>query len=204
MVNKLTFAEVLRNIEGYYGVSSSTLQKIGVFVIAWGMFESELELTVLTVAEEEMSKDKRPSTDAKPVSDLIKSIREKSVQLEESICNISKVMCDAADDLLVLRNAINHGWIVPSKSGGIGFINNPKWLNVKRKRETTTEVCLTNQLLEESIEAVAILRECSMRLRHFIGGLEGYPVEYVTGITSEVDRARSIASGVCIPMSHNE
>ena len=203
MESRLTFAEVLRNIKGYYGVRSSSLQKIGVFTIVWGMFESELELTVLTVAKEEMSKDKRPSTDAKHIDDLIKSLREKSAQLEKSICNVSKVMCDAAGDLLVLRNAISHGWIVPSKSGGIGFINNPKWLNVKRKRDTT-EVCLTDQLLEEVIEAVSILRECSMRLRQFVGGLEGYPAKYVTELASEVDRARRIASGLNVPTVTNE
>ncbi len=193
MESRLTFAEVLRNIKGYYGVRPSTLQKIGVFTIVWGMFESGLELTVLAVAKEEMNKDKRPSTDANKVSDLIKRLREKSIQLEKSVCNISKIMCDAVDDLLVLRNAIDHGWIVPGKpKKGIEFINNPRWLNVERRRGTT-EVHLTDQLLEKSIEAVAILHECSMRLQLFAGGL-GYSAEWVTELASEVDRARYIAS----------
>jgi hypothetical protein len=191
--SRLTFEGVTRDIEGYYGVRSSTIQKIGVFVIAWGMFESELELTVLALTEEILNSDKRPSTDTKQVSDLIMKIREKSVQFEEAICSISIAMCDAADGLLMIRNAIHHGWLIPSKLEGAGFINNPKWLNVTRKRDTT-EVFLTDQLLEQFVEAVAIIRECSMRLRHFVGGFENYPAEYVTELSAIVDRAKTIAS----------
>lgn len=192
MQNKLQFEDVLRDINGYYGVRSSTLQKIGIFIIVWGMFESELELTVLTITGEELKNDAKPFTDTTPVSGLIKCIREKSVGFEETVCKITIAMCDAADSLLVLRNAISHGWLVPSKRLGIGFINNPKWLNVKRKRDTT-DVFLTEQMLEKSIEAAAIIRECSMRLRHFSEGL-GYSAEHITELAAEVDRARYIAS----------
>ena len=195
MESRFTFTEVSQNIEEYYGVCPSMLQKIGVFTIVWGMFESGLELTVLAVAKEEMDKDKRPSTDANNVTNLIKLLREKSIQLEETVCNVSKIMCDAVDDLLVLRNAIDHGRIVPGKpKRGIGFINNPTWLNVERKRGIT-EVHLTDQLLEKSIEAVAILHECSVRLQLFAGGL-GYSAEWVVELASEVDRARYISSVV--------
>ncbi len=205
MQSKLQFEEVLRDINGYYGVRSSTLQKIGVFIIVWGMFESELELTVLAVTGEELKNNARPSTDAKHVSDLIKCIREKSTRFEEPVRNISIAMCDTADSLLNLRNAISHGFLIPSKRLGIGFINNPKWLNVKRKRDTT-DVFLTEQVLEKSIEAAAIIRECSMRLQLFAGRLEGDPdlSKYVTELFSEVDRAKHIASKFKIPTVTNE
>ena len=192
MQHRLQYKEVLRDINGYYGVHSSTIQKIGVFIVVWGMFESELEFTVLAVTGEHLKNDARPSTDAKQVSDLIKCIREKSMQLEESVRNISVAMCDAADSLLKLRNAISHGFLVPSKRMGIGFINNPKWLNVKRKRDTT-DIFLSEQMLGKSIEAAAIIRECSMRLRHFSGDI-GYSAEYITELASEVDRAKYIAN----------
>jgi hypothetical protein len=135
----------------YFGLSPQVLQRLGCFVVAWGLFESHLELATLVLLGEKIIKNQRLATDCLPASELISCFRKGSKSCVPELIELCDELANAADDLLVFRNAITHGRLLPPPAGGPKFVNNASWFGEKRKRQIT-EASLDNQQLDIAIE----------------------------------------------------
>lgn len=140
----------------YFGLTPELLQRLGAFVVAWGLFENQLELMVLMAMGEKIEKDQRPVTDCLQPSDLLSRFRNEAQKYLPETMNAAGILVDAAEDVLVFRNAITHGRALPPPYGGPMFINNGAWFGEKRKR-LATEAHISDRLLDMALECAGIL-----------------------------------------------
>lgn len=156
-IGKTSVDFVLRKLEGNFALTQSMRERIGVLVVTWGIFECNLE-PVLWQITGETPTEVRPTTDGQPVSEWLRRFRASCGTLNNKLAQAGSQVCDTAEDLLVFRNAVIHGWIIPPAVGGPAFINNPRWFREKRKREPT-DAHISDRTLEMAIEAVDVLTE---------------------------------------------
>lgn len=142
--------------ENYFGLTPAILQRLGTFVVAWGLFESQLELATLVLLKRKMEKGLRPVTDCLQASELISRFRQAAISFHPEFAAICEALANAAEDLLVYRNAITHGRVLPPPAGGPLFINNAAWFSEKRKR-SVTEAHISERLLDLAIESAGTL-----------------------------------------------
>lgn len=147
---------LLKFYESHFGLTQEILHRLGGFIVAWGLFENQLEPMTLVALGEKIQKGRRPVTDCLQPSDLLMRFR-KGVQifLPETI-DAAEILADTAEDLLVFRNAITHGRALPPPAGGPKFLNNAAWLGEGRKRPPT-EAHISDHLLDMAIECAGIL-----------------------------------------------
>ena len=181
---------VINKLEGNFGLTRGMQHRIGLLVIAWGMYECNLELLLWAIKGENPAGIK-PSTDAKPVSDWINRLRNDSKALHERLANGAAIICDCADDLLTFRNAIVHGWLVPVEVGGPLFLNNPRWFS-DRKRPST-EAHISDQLLDMGIECADILLEGVARISASIADQINFESHFPLAILDKLRHAQSMA-----------
>lgn len=160
---------VFAKLDGNFGLTPSMQRCVGVLVVAWGIFECNLEPVIWALSGENPSGTK-PTTDAKPVSDWINRFREITTKLHPRIAEVGAQTSDAADDLQVFRNAIVHGWIIPPEVGGPAFVSNPTCFREKRKR-ATTDAHISDITLTMAIECADILTESIVRISGASGAL---------------------------------
>jgi hypothetical protein len=146
-------AEYLAIIERW-GFNSAILQRIGAFVILWGLFETKLEPAVWVLRDESIA-GVRPSTDGAPLCDLIAALGEGSEKLDPSVRDVLKKAATAATDLTDYRHSLIHGNMMPS-DGMPSFLRNPPWHGEIRKRRSG-EAFVTETLLDMAIDCAGTL-----------------------------------------------
>lgn len=148
---------ILKKMQGNFGLNEPMILGVGALTVAWGVFECNLETAIWRVAREN-PEGGRPSTDAQPVSDWIIRFRKECSRLPNGFDDAASEACDAAEDLLVFRNTIIHGWAVPPSVGGPMFIRNPGWFRTKRKRDTS-DAHISEQTLSMAVQCADWLLE---------------------------------------------
>jgi hypothetical protein len=95
-------------------------------------------------------------TDCLQPSDLLARFRKASEKFLPETAEAAKILADAAEDLLVFRNAITHGRVLPPPAGGPSFKNNAAWFGESRKRPST-EAHISDRLLDMALESASTL-----------------------------------------------
>ncbi len=178
-----------------FGLSGPTLERIGAFVVMWATLENDLEraLSRCRRLTGEAPAGAIPSTDAKPVSFLIRRYRETGLELEgEEWRSVVNLLCDIARYLAEYRYAIAHGQLLPARVGG-GLVLNATWHGEKRKRPPIT-AHIDERLVGIMLDA---LHELLIVLRAVISGESAPNLDgRVLGRKQMLQRARSGAAEI--------
>lgn len=140
---------ILDHMTGW-GFPPEVQQRIGAFGVVWGVFETNLETTLWTLRDEEVT-GIRPSTDKVSISQWIDAIAEDSSKLGTEAQSVLHLAAGAAKDLMEYRHALIHGWLLPFQSMPT-FIRNPVW-NREKRRRPTTDAHVDENLLDMAIDA---------------------------------------------------
>jgi len=81
---------------------------------------------------------------------------------------LAKIAADAIDNILMLRNTIAHGHVLPAGVGG-GLLNNPRWHGEERKKET--------QDLHLSEQTMSLILNATFDLIQFMALIIHSPLE---------------------------
>lgn len=136
------------------GVSIETQQKIGVFAVTWGMFESHLERAVWVLQNEQVE-GVRPSTDKNSAHKWIEILEKGSNELTSKANEVLKIAATAAKDLMSYRHSLFHGYLVPLGDTAM-FIRNPSWHGEVRNRECG-DAHLDDNIIDLAIDASWVL-----------------------------------------------
>ena len=149
-------SNLLKFYESYFGLTPEILQRLGGFIVAWGLFENQLEPMTLVAMGKKIQKGHRPVTDCLQPSELLTRFRKASGKFLPETAEVANILVDTAEDLLVFRNAITHGRALPPPAGGPSFMNNGAWFGETRKRPST-EAHISDRLLDMALESAGIL-----------------------------------------------
>ena len=136
------------------GISIETQQKIGVFAVTWGMFESNLERAVWVLQNENVE-GVRPSTDKSSVHKWIQILERGSNDLTVKANEVLKIAATAAKDLMSYRHSLFHGYLVPLGDTAM-FIRNPSWNGEVRNKEFG-DAHIEENIIDLAIDASWIL-----------------------------------------------
>lgn len=184
---------LLKLYESYFGLTPGILQRLGGFIVAWGLFENQLEPLTLVAMGERIQKGHRPVTDCLQPSDLIARFRIASGRFMPEIAEVANVLADTAEDLLIFRNAITHGRVLPPPAGGPTFLNNAAWFGESRKRPST-EVHISDRLLDIALECAGVLTIHGMSIQMAMLESEENQRALAKEVKTSLERARSIAN----------
>lgn len=180
-------------LENYFGFTPAVLQRVGAFVVFWGIFESYLELATLALMGEKLEKDQRPRTDCLQATQLIAQFRSSSDKYIPEVIEAVRKVSETADDLLVFRNAIMHGRAIPPPAGGPKFINNAAWFGEKRKRPVS-EAHINERLLDMAIECATGLSAATFTIHMAALEPKENQLVFVSQIMAKIRAASSQAN----------
>jgi hypothetical protein len=140
----LATATPSRKLDGYFGVTPEIQQRVGAFILIWGMFEVASEPLIWLLRNENPVGEKA-ITDGKPISEWLKILDEASFSHGGYVRDAVKLICGTATDLLVYRNAIIHGRLSASSNGPFLISNNP-WIGEKKKKPVRLAVITKTEL----------------------------------------------------------
>jgi hypothetical protein len=146
-------AEYLKIAERW-GFKLEIQQRVGVLVIIWGLFETKLELAVWRLRDEEVA-GRRPSTDGRPLGELIEALGAGTPKLGEDVCNLLSKAATAAANLMHYRHSLVHGHMIPSDVMP-SFLRNASWYGEIRRRPPG-EAFISENLLDMAIDATGTL-----------------------------------------------
>lgn len=144
---------VLTHLQGW-GFPPEVQQRIGALSIVWGVFETNLEITLWALNNEQVA-GVRPSTDKMSINQLIEALAKGSAKLNTEAQDVLRLASSAAKDLMEYRHAIVHGWVIPSQIMPT-FIRNPRWNGETRKRPAS-DAHVDENLLDMAIDVAWIL-----------------------------------------------
>jgi hypothetical protein len=173
-----------------WGFSSSVLQRLGGFSVAWGLFENQLEAALWALTKENV-KGVRPSTDKVPISGQIKLLVKHSNVLSPAAQRVVSKAGAAATDLMEYRHSITHGALIPAAIGGPSFIRNPGWHGEKRARPTH-DAQVDENLLDLAIDTTWVLCEVVFSIKSAV--VESAAMKSLESLARAVARAESQAN----------
>ena len=171
------------------GVDLVLQQRIGAFVVCWGLYEAHLEGALWALTGEEV-KGNRPSTDKMPVSEWFEVLGKGSEHLSAAANEVLALAAEAADNLLGYRNSLVHGVLIPFP-GAVSFLRNPRWNGEERKRESG-DAHVDENLLDMAIEASWILFRLVVCMRP--GPQDPDVCKQIEGMGKDIRRAKSFAN----------
>ncbi|MFD1217552.1 hypothetical protein [Microbulbifer celer] len=136
------------------GIPVEIQHKIGVFAVAWGMFESHLERAVWALEKEQVAGN-RPSTDKTSAYKWVGVLSSGSEDLSAKANEVLAVAAGAAKDLMSYRHSLFHGYLVPL-GGTAMFIRNPRWDGEVRNREAG-DAQIEENIVDLAIDAAWVL-----------------------------------------------
>lgn len=138
------------------GVSLPMQQRIGAFVVCWGLYETRLEGVIWKLTGEEVA-GVRPSTDKGPASGWFDVLAKGSDTLTTEANEVLSIAAKASANLLAYRNSLIHGTLLSFPgANSVTFLRNPRWSGEVRKRESG-DAHVDENLLDMAIEAAWIL-----------------------------------------------
>lgn len=172
------------------GIPIEIQQKIGVFAVAWGMFESHLERAVWTLEKEEVEGN-RPSTDKTSAHKWIGVLASGSNELSARANEVLGIAGKAARDLMNYRHSLFHGYLVPL-GGTAMFIRNPGWNGEVRNRDAG-DAQIDENIIDLAIDAAWVLFRLVIAVTK-IGDEDG--IARIEEFESEARRIKSNANEV--------
>ncbi len=177
-----------------YGLTPSMLSKIGSLAVLCGNIEYWLEAAIWGLKNENV-KGKHPSTDNKPVTELINQLRKcASEQDTEYFSNFIKAWCAAAEPAFHCRNSIFHGVTLSFNGSPPSFIRNPRWSGEYRKRNPAS--FLADEHILGLIETVYDILLRGILIIHNISKDEMFIDQIPSDFPSNLREARSVATEI--------
>ncbi|MGO2513927.1 hypothetical protein [Marinomonas polaris] len=173
------------------GISIETQQKIGVFAVTWGMFESHLERAVWVLKNEQVE-GVRPSTDKSSAHNWIEVLENGRNDLTPKANDVLKTAAIAAKDLMSYRHSLFHGYLVPLGDTAM-FIRNPSWHGEVRNRECG-DAHLEDNIIDLAIDASWVLFSIIMSITKL--NEEPTAIAVIESFENEAKRIRSNANEV--------
>jgi hypothetical protein len=173
------------------GIPIEIQHKIGVFAVAWGLFESNLERAVWVLQKEQV-KGNRPSTDKTSAHKWIEILESGSSELSDKANEVLKISAHAAKDLMSYRHSLFHGYLVPL-GGTAMFIRNPRWHGEVRNREAG-DAHIDENIIDLAIDAAWVLFSVVMSVTKVDGDFSN--ISNIEAFESEARRIKSNANEV--------
>lgn len=126
-----TVQGLLDHLAGW-GFPVEVQQRLGAFVIIWGIVETSLESAVWALKKETVN-NRRPSTDKTSVSAWFEEFKPLAKALDPRLDPISDLAVNAAVQVMNYRHAVAHGWLLPDATAPT-FYRNPNWNGELRNR----------------------------------------------------------------------
>lgn len=182
----------LEKLEDEYGIDASLQQRIGALFLCCGMLEFHAEKAFWAIRGENPS-GKFPSTDRKPISDLMTEIGKLADAETGSLAKSIRLVSEAAVPLLEFRNAIAHGLLVRFNFDHASFVNNGTWHGEKRKRQPSV-VHADAERLSASIEVADTLSTVAMLMFYTCSGPAARHEGALDGWVNPLLRAKELAA----------
>ena len=179
---------VLNRLAGW-GFRPEVQQRMGALGIVWGVFETNLESTLWAFHDVDVA-GIRPSTDKSTVSDWINAFGKGSTKFDKDVQDLLQLASLTANDLMVYRHALVHGWLIPFPSGPT-FIRNPRWNGEFRKRESN-DAHVDENTLDMAIDTAWVL--CNVVFSARTASKDSSKVQRLLAVKTDLVRARSQAS----------
>ena len=144
------------------GVSAIAQQKIGTFVVAFGLFEAHLEPAIWALKRESVQ-GVRPSTDGPPSSQLVTTVGNGREDLSPGANVVLARASEAAHKLMHYRHSLLHGYLVPL-GGTAMFMRNPRWSGEERRRPFG-DASIEDYVLDMAIDIAWVLVRIITALR---------------------------------------
>lgn len=184
----LSAANGATKLDVLFGVTLEMQRRIGTFIVVWGMFELSCEPLVWALYNEDPT-GKHPSTDRKPISDLL-SLLDTWVEKNTTHDFVEQVslLYATAQDLVAYRNAIIHGRVF----AGPAFMSNvPIWGELRKRPAATAHI--NEQLLEMAAEASDTLFKCGSLIAASIRKSLPNTENFFGTMTAKLKHAQSMA-----------
>lgn len=134
------------------GVTIPLQQRIGAFVVCWGLYEAHLEEVIWLLNNEDV-KGNRPTTDSSPVSAWFRVLCRGSEHLSMEANAVLDTAAAASESLLAYRNSLIHGTLLSFPgANSITFLRNPAWRGEVRNRPAG-DAHVDENLLDMAIES---------------------------------------------------
>lgn len=185
----LAKANSATTLDAFFGVTIDMQRRIGTFIVVWGMFEVSCEPLIWALQNEDPT-GKHPSTDRKPISDLLLMMTAWSEKNEtHDFSSHVAILSSAAQDLVAYRNAIIHGRVFIGPS----FIANaPVWGELRKRQKATAHT--SNHLLDMAIDASDILFKCAGLIAASVRQDLSNTDNFFTTMTAQLKNAQSLAN----------
>ncbi|URQ89996.1 hypothetical protein [Pseudoalteromonas sp. SCSIO 43101] len=172
------------------GISIEVQQKIGVFAVTWGLFESHLERAVWVLRNEQVE-GTRPSTDKTSAHKWIEVLESGRNDLTPKANYVLKTAALAAKDLMSYRHSLFHGYLVPGDTAM--FIRNPSWHGEVRNRECG-DAYIDDNMIDLAIDASWVLFTIIMSITKLTEDVN--TVILIESFEKEAKRIRSNANEI--------
>jgi hypothetical protein len=185
----LTKANSATKLDAFFGVTIYMQRRIGTFIVVWGMFEVSCEPLIWALQNEEPT-GKHPSTDRKPIIDLLLMMAAWSEKNEiHEFSRHVAILSSAAQDLVAYRNAIIHGRVFIGPS----FIANaPVWGELRKRQKATAHT--SDHLLDMAADAADILFKCAGLIAASIRQDLSNTDNFFATMTAQLKNAQSFAN----------
>ncbi len=172
------------------GLGPDRLASIGAFIVAYGLFETNLERALWALAETDVS-GVRPFTETMTVGGWFGRLAEGSEKLSPEANAVLSLAARVGKDLADYRNSLVHGSLVAFGEGSAFFIRNPAWHGEVRKKPQG-DANIDEPMLELAIAATWTLCSVVALAQKVIGQPENE--QALIAKLREVQHARSYAS----------
>nr|WP_315249237.1 hypothetical protein [uncultured Duganella sp.] len=187
----LADASPSRKLEGYFGVTAAIQQRVGAFILVWGMFEVGCEPLIWLLRKENPVCEKS-ITEGQPISTWLKLLAEAGTKYSGYIDQSIRLICDAATDLLVYRNAIIHGRLSAGGPAGPHLASNTPWIGEK-KRKPSRRAMITESELDVAADVADTLFKGTFGFMVAGTDVEQYEPESLKNMLVRLEDARAQA-----------
>lgn len=184
--------EALAKLE-HDGVSVECQRLLGALVAYVAQFERLIELGNWAVLEVREVAGVRPETDKGTVSDIIQGIQLRKKARDGSLGQAIDLTCQVATDLLAYRNAIAHGWLMPSGGGRPYFASNVAF-HSERRRRSRQDAHITEELLEKAVDSAFCICFSARRIFLACSGPNPFDMDAMADFIAPLERAASQAA----------
>lgn len=173
------------------GLTQDRLAMIGSFVVAYGLFETNLERALWALKEVDV-KGIRPFTERLTTEKRLDILREGNAKLSES-CNLAlHTAAQVATDLNEYRNSLIHGQLVYFGDGAPPtFLKNTAWHGEVRNKQFG-DAHITEPLLDQVLIATWTLFRLMNLTEKSITSLTAQTT--IENMMTEINQAKSYAS----------
>lgn len=191
---ELGFEEIVDLMGQTVGLTAPLQHRIGVVVVLSSMIEHRVERLLLTLRGEDI-KGRRPSTDCMQITDLLREITSEAKGLPGDCAAVIDELCVVLGEFFGYRNAIVHGFPLPSGGGAATITSNANWHGETRKRPVN-QAHVDARLLEMMINGAVNLYDVAAICATYAADQNTITTALLIDHGQRIKRARSSISEV--------